>query len=109
MCVSRLCRQFFEKEYQKQVDLDMRELKQIGELKHNYEQMTQGITVGRAREFTQLKQLLVSTIRDNDIYEREESVRRILTKQINTLKECKSHHACTKGLLKGFALDCLTK
>jgi len=44
--------QFFEKEYQKQVDLDMRELKQIGELKHNYEQMTQGITVGRAREFT---------------------------------------------------------
>lgn len=50
--MSPLFRQFFEKEYQKQVDLDMRELKQIGELKHNYEQMTQGITVGRAREFT---------------------------------------------------------
>lgn len=31
----------------------------------------------------------MNTIRDNDIYEREESVRRILTKQINTLKDCK--------------------
>lgn len=69
--------------------MDIRELKQIGELKHNYEQMTQQIGTNRSREFTQLKQLLVNTIRDTDIYEREESVRRILTKQINTLKDCK--------------------
>jgi len=38
----------------------------------------------------QLKQLIVDTIRDNDVYEREESVRKILIKQINTLKDCKS-------------------
>lgn len=30
----------FEHEYQKQVDLDVKELKNIGELEHNFEQMT---------------------------------------------------------------------
>lgn len=53
--------------------------------------MTQQISTHRAGEFTQLKQLIVDTIRENDVYEREESVRRILIKQINTLKDCKFH------------------
>ena len=46
----------------------------------------------------QLKQLIVDTIRDNDVYEREESVRKILIKQINTLKDCKftPSNACTR-------------
>ena len=51
--------------------------------------MTQHISSSRAGEFTQLKQLIVDTIRENDVYEREESVRTILTKQTNTLKDCK--------------------
>jgi len=82
-------REIFEAEYQKQVNLDVRDLKQIGELRHNFEQMTNQISTGRVGEFMQLKQLIVDTIRDNDVYEREESVRKILVKQINTLKDCK--------------------
>lgn len=82
-------REIFEAEYQKQVSLDVRDLKQIGELRHNYEQMTNQISIGRVGEFMQLKKLIVDTIRDNDVYEREESVRKILVKQINTLKDCK--------------------
>ena len=70
--------------------MDIRDLKQIGELSHNYEQMTQQISTTRLGEFTQLKKLIVETIRDNDVYEREEAIRKILTKQINTLKDCKS-------------------
>ena len=52
--------------------------------------MTQQISTSRLGEFTQLKKLIVETIRDNDVYEREEAIRKILTKQINTLKDCKS-------------------
>jgi hypothetical protein len=37
------------------VALDVRELKQIGELKHNYEQMTNEIAQTRADEFLKLK------------------------------------------------------
>lgn len=51
--------------------------------------MSHKISTTRLGEFTQLKQLIVDTIRDHDVYEREESIRRILTKQINTLKDCK--------------------
>ena len=60
------------------MNLDVRDLKRIGELKHNYEQMSEAISRGRTLEFSKLKQLIVDTIRDNDVYEREESVRRIL-------------------------------
>lgn len=38
----------------------------------------------------QIKRLIVDTIRDNDVYEREEGIRKILTQQTNTLKDCKS-------------------
>ena len=65
------------------MDLDVRDLKQIGELRHNYEQMTTQIATNRVGEFSKLKHLIVETIRNNDIYEREESVRKILIKQIN--------------------------
>ena len=79
----------FEGEYQKQVDQHVRDLKNIGELRHNYEQMTQAIATQRATDFLDMKQHIVETIRDNDVYEREEGVRKILTQQINTLKDCK--------------------
>ena len=42
--------------------------------------MTESISTQRAGEFNQLKQLIVDTIRENDVYEREESVRRIIIK-----------------------------
>ena len=53
----------------------MRDLKNIGELRHNYEEMSDRISATRTEEFVQLKQLIVDTIRDNDVYEREERVR----------------------------------
>ena len=68
----------FEAEHQKQVSLDVRDLKQIGNLRHNYEQMTNQMSTERACEFMQLKQLIVDTIWNNDVYKREESVRKIL-------------------------------
>lgn len=52
--------------------------------------MTQKISTQRLGEFMQLKQLIVDTIRDNDVYEREEGIRKILTQQTNTLKDRKS-------------------
>ena len=45
--------------------------------------MTTQIATQRVGEFSKLKHLIVETIRNNDIYEREESVRKILIKQIN--------------------------
>ena len=68
----------FEAEYQKQVSLDKRDFKQIGNLRHNYEQMTNQMSTERACEFMQLNQLIVDTIWNNDVYKREESVRKIL-------------------------------
>ena len=61
--------------------------------------MTEQVATKRAGEFTQLKQMIVDTIRDNDVYEREEAVRRILTKQINTLKDCKYKFVVTPKCL----------
>ena len=49
--------------------------------------MTTQIATQRVGEFSKLKHLIVETIRNNDIYEREESVRKILIKQINQLKD----------------------
>ena len=89
MLKSFLCREGFAGEYEKQIGQDVRDLKNIGELRHNYEEMSDRISANRVEEFVQLKQLIVDTIRDNDVYEREERVRQILTKQINTLKDCK--------------------
>jgi phosphoenolpyruvate-protein kinase (PTS system EI component) len=79
----------FEEEYQKQVDLDVKELKNIGELEHNFETMTQKISDERMVDFRQLKQQIVNALRENDVYERDESVRKILITQVNTIKDCK--------------------
>ena len=49
------CRVGFEQEYQKQVDLDVKELKQIGELEHNFDMMTDQISKTRLLEFKGLK------------------------------------------------------
>ena len=79
----------FEHEYQKQVDLDIKELKQIGELKHNFEQMTERIASTRELEFQDLHQTITQTMKNHDIYAREESIKGALTGQINLLKDCK--------------------
>ena len=81
----------FEQEYQKQVDLDIKELKQIGELKHNFEQMTEQIASTRELEFHELHESITHTMNNHDIYAREESIRGALTGQINLLKDCKWH------------------
>lgn len=85
----RGCSLKFETEYQKQVDLDIKELKQIGELKHNFEQMTEQISGKRDMEFLGLQETISHTILNHDIYAREESIRSALTGQINLLKDCK--------------------
>ena len=73
-----LCRVGFEQEYQKQVDQDVKELKQIGELEHNFDMMTDTISKKRLVEFKSLKQQIVTTLRDDSIYQRDEEVRKIL-------------------------------
>lgn len=67
----------------------MKELKKIGEMQYNYEQLTEGIGARRKDQFVQLKAMIVSTIRENDVYERDEGIRKILIHQINALKDCK--------------------
>lgn len=62
----------------KQVALDIKELKNIGELEHNFTTLTTKISADRLTDFRQLKQQIVNALRDNDVYEREESIRKIL-------------------------------
>ena len=88
-CTCVCCRVGFEQEYQKQVDQDIKELKNIGELEHNFDKMTNQISQDRLMEFSGLKQQIVSTLRDSSVYERDEAIRKILVAQINTLKDCK--------------------
>ena len=54
-----MCRVGFEQEYQKQVDLDVKELKQIGELEHNFDMMTCKISQDRVVDFKNLKMQIV--------------------------------------------------
>ena len=61
--------------------------------------MTEGIESRRVEEFTKLKQLIVENIRNNDVYEREEAVRKILIKQINSLKDCKCSTLISDAML----------
>lgn len=51
--------------------------------------LSQQITDSRNLEFTNLKGTIIKTIRNHDVYEREESIRRVLIEQVNTLKDCK--------------------
>ena len=75
--------------------MDVKELKQIGELEHNFDMMTDSIGKHRLDEFKILKQQIVSTLRDNSIYERDEAVKKILISQMNGLKDCKFNNILT--------------
>ncbi len=54
------------------------QLKSIGELKHNYEHMTQQIMEQRDVEFAQIQQQITETLQSNQVYENEETTRKQL-------------------------------
>ena len=64
----------------------MRELKYIGELEYNFENMLHTISSKRTHQFTE--QLLTQI--DNVIYQKQELTKKILFQELNRLKErCK--------------------
>lgn len=68
----------FEDAYEHQVETDIVQLKSIGELKHNYEQMTQQIMHQRNVEFAKIEQQISETLQSDQVYESEESTRKQL-------------------------------
>lgn len=60
------------------METDIVQLKSIGELKHNYEQMTQQIMHQRNVEFAKIEQQISETLQSDQVYESEESTRKQL-------------------------------
>lgn len=87
----------FENAYQEQVDSDVKQLKTIGELEFNYENLTEKISTSRQAEYSFLKQQIQDTIRSNEIYEQEEATRKLLIGQVNLLKHCKCFFTRVRG------------
>ena len=69
----------------------MRELKYIGELEYNFDNMVTGLRAERGKQFGQsLSQIDQVINQDKHLYERQEMTRKLLYQEINRLKtRCK--------------------
>lgn len=76
----------FERAYASQVDTDIKQLKSIGELQHNYQTMTTKVMQQRQQEFVQIEKQISETLRSSQVYEQEQACKQMLLQQINTLK-----------------------
>eukprot|EP00347_Sterkiella_histriomuscorum_P021135 403335123 len=82
--------QEFGKAYQQQISADLQELKYIGELEYNFDNMLKQINSNRSTEYTELQQMIENGINDKNVYENQEKTRKILFQEINSLKNrCK--------------------
>lgn len=82
----------FEGAYKQQIADDIRELKYIGELDYNFEQMTTRIRGERGRQYTQQLLPLIDQLlnQDQQLYQRQEMTKKLLFNEINRLKtRCK--------------------
>ena len=79
----------FEEAYRQQIQDDLRELKNIGELEYNFDNLATQVHQERAAQFgKQLMPAIDGAINQNkQIYERQENIRKTLHNEINRLKE----------------------
>lgn len=60
------------------MDTDIKQLKSIGELQFNYQQITAKVHEQRESEYAQIHSQIVETLRANQVYEQEEACRKML-------------------------------
>jgi hypothetical protein len=84
-------RAHFEAAYKQQISDDLRELKYIGELEYNFDNLVASLKGERAKQFAAAMAQVDQTInQDRQVYERQELTRKILFQEINRLKtRCK--------------------
>ncbi|CDW73102.1 UNKNOWN [Stylonychia lemnae] len=83
-------KQEFHQAYETQKDNDTKELKYIGELEYNFDNMLSLIQTQRHSEFLELQSLIDQNINDTQVYQNQEKTRKILFSEINNLKtKCK--------------------
>ena len=78
----------FKEAFRNNVEADVREMKQLGELEYNFETMVNGIHQQKATELEELHTKIKTTVNDdNVVYQKEEATRKILLGQVNFLKD----------------------
>lgn len=78
----------FQNTFREHVDADVKELKHIGELQYNFENMIIDINAERGDDLQWLNDLIDKTVNDEFvIYQKEEATRKLLLSQINFLKQ----------------------
>ena len=81
-------KQQFENTFRDHIDADVKELKHIGELQYNFENMIIDINAERTDDLQWLNDLIDKTVNDEFvIYQKEEATRKLLLSQINFLKQ----------------------
>ena len=77
----------FQNTFRDHIDADVKELKHIGELQYNFENMIIDINAERTDDLQWLNDLIDKTVNDEFvIYQKEEATRKLLLSQINFLK-----------------------
>lgn len=78
----------FQTAFRAHVNMDIAELKQMGEVEYNFNQMTDQIQLKKSNEMGKLIQMIKDTVNDEQmVYEKHEATRKLLLSQINFLKD----------------------
>lgn len=78
----------FQTAFRAHVNMDIAELKHMGEVEYNFNQMTDQIQVKKSNEMGQLNEMIKQTLNDEYlVYEKHEATRKLLLSQINYLKD----------------------
>ena len=77
----------FEAAYKQQISDDIRELKYIGELEYNFDNTLSSIRASRESEYETHMKLIDKVINETpEIYQRQETTKKLLYQEINRLK-----------------------
>ena len=78
----------FDNTYSDHVNQDVKELKQMGELEYNFDNMISDVKESRGEDMEWLNYLIQDTIKDEKVvHQREEATRKILKNQVNFMKQ----------------------
>ena len=80
-------KELFGKTFREYIDYDVKELKNMGQLEYNFNNMIKDIKTNRDTELEWLHELINKTINDKKIvHQREEATKKLLFSQVNFLK-----------------------
>ena len=81
-------KQIFGKTFRSYVDYDVKELKNMGQLEYNFNNMSKDIKRDRDDDLNWLHELINKTINDKKVvHQREEATKKMLFSQVNFLKQ----------------------